>query len=90
MICPICKGDLLGRARCSSSYCEGYRDGRDETEWRAMLERDVAEVERHARSLRDALRVAPISAADHARQLLVALDLVDCRAWLTRAKAALG
>ena len=30
MICPICKDDLLGRTRCSSSYCEGYRDGRDD------------------------------------------------------------
>ena len=39
MICPICKDDLLGRARCSSSYCEGYRDAMAKTEPREAARR---------------------------------------------------
>ena len=92
MTCPICKAPSAGTKPCPG-YCEGLAEGREET-WRALLERDIAEVERALPGLRDNarrhLRDGAYAAAAIGAAWLVASYVVDCEAWLVRARAALG
>lgn len=102
MTCPVCKAPSVGTKPCPG-YCEGVEDGREDV-WRALLERDIAEVERYAIELRDevASALADLKAAwpgredDRAvravlRRRLQAWEgeLADCESWLVRARAAL-
>lgn len=79
MTCPVCKAPSVGTKPCPG-YCEGVEDGREES-WRAILERDIAEVERALPGLRYDLR------HDGRRRRV---QVADCEAWLARARAALG
>jgi len=69
-------------------------DGRAEGAWKVTLERDIAEVERALPGLRDNarrhLRDGAYAAAAIGAAWLVASYVVDCEAWLARARAALG
>lgn len=99
MTCPICKAPSVGTKPCPG-YCEGVEDGREEV-WRALLERDVAEVARAALDFRTreavwlsyvALLVdSPCQARAYQREADGnAAMALDCEAWLVRARAALG
>ena len=92
MTCPICKAPSPGTKPCPG-YCEGVEDGRAEGAWKVTLERDIAEVERALPGLRDNarrhLRDGAYAAAAIGAAWLVASYVVDCEAWLVRARAAL-
>lgn len=80
-----------------SPYVEGFDKGVDEGEWRALLERDIADVayhlpdlDRHRSAARRGLwhKGAPEKTVREWQLWILMAD--DCEAWLTRARAVLG
>lgn len=84
-------GRVVTCPRCSeparkvpwSPYVEGFDKGLDEGEWRALLERDVADVERYILDCQSFF--TPTWQGSWER-----VHIRDCQAWLTRARTVLA
>jgi len=76
--CPVCKAPSAGTKPCPG-YCEGLAEGREET-WRALLERDIAEVERVLEDLKDETRIAQMDAQNAADDVDFCMQMGDSMA----------
>ena len=65
-----------------STHVEGFDEGLDEGEWRALLARDVAEAERYILDCQSFF--TPTWQGSWER-----VHIADCQAWLARAREAL-
>ena len=94
MICPFCAEPVHPanerHGHCNASRCAGYADGLDDGAWRALLERDVAEVERAIEWFATLGRGADAIAGGYEAMRTWERRVADCAAWLIRARAALG